>query len=160
MVQKKKKSEYKRYKPYQRVPDGIDVAEGRPEVVSILIDSFNVGMNTTQSCHQAGISRDTFYRWIKKDPVLSDRIEKAKTSTERLAKATIRMKLQSENEELKTDSRADIPTTRWWAERVLRDEYSTRSENENKNINFDVQSIRELFDEDISDKGEGYESAE
>jgi hypothetical protein len=156
-MDKKKKGSKPRYKKYKRVPDGVDIAEAKPEVVRILIDAFNVDMNVTQACHQAGISRDTYYEWIKKDPVLSDRFEKAQTSTKRLAKSTLRMKLQKEHEELKTNDNADIPTTRWWSERRMKDEFSTKTENDNRNTNIDISDIRELFDEDLDDSGECYE---
>ena len=128
------KENYKNYKPHERVPAGMDIAEARPEAVGILIDAFNIGMNITQSCHQAGISRDTYYEWIKKDKVLSDRIAKARSNPERLVKATLFMKLQKESLRLNEDDEADVPTTRWWAERKLRDEFSIRTENINTEI--------------------------
>ena len=89
--------------------------------------------------------------------MLAYRLEKAETSTSRLAKATLRMKLQNENEQLKTNPDLDIPTTRWWLERKNRDEFSTKSETENRNFNVDIGSIRELFGDDPEDTGEEYE---
>lgn len=155
--EKKKANNSVRYKKYKRVPEGVDIAEAKPEVVGVLIDALNIGMTVTEACHQAGISRDTFYTWKKKDPVLAYRLEKAETSTSRLAKGTLRMKLQNENEQLKTNPDLDIPTTRWWLERKNRDEFSTKSETENRNFNVDIGSIRELFGDDPEDTGEEYE---
>jgi hypothetical protein len=42
-----------------------------------LLKAFSIDATVTQACSSAGISRDTYYNWIKDDPLLSDRIERA-----------------------------------------------------------------------------------
>ena len=66
---------------------------------------------------------------------------------QRLARTTLYQKLLNESETLKTNPTADTPTTRWWLERKLREEYSTRVENDNTNTNITVDDISKLFQE-------------
>ena len=51
---------------------------GRPtklsdEVVRKLESAFSIGCNVSQACLHAGISRDTFYKFIDKNKEFSDR---------------------------------------------------------------------------------------
>ncbi len=59
-------------------------AIGRPSVITevvvgILEDSFRVDATVTEACSLAGISRDSYYDKVKKDPEFSDRMERAQT---------------------------------------------------------------------------------
>lgn len=53
---------------------------GRPEkvtkdVVSKLEHVFSLGGNVTEACLYSGISRETYYKYLKKNPKFSDRVE-------------------------------------------------------------------------------------
>lgn len=47
-----------------------------PEVVSKLEDAFSYGASVNEACYNADISRETFYRWMREDEVLYDRLKR------------------------------------------------------------------------------------
>lgn len=61
--QNKYKYEYKR------------VTKFSEECVTLLGEAFAIGANVKMACYYANISRNTFYRWLKESPSLSDRFE-------------------------------------------------------------------------------------
>jgi len=56
---------------------------GRPtdfkeEVVTKLVEAFKNDFTDTEACIYAGISRNTFYRWLNEKPEFNDKIQSAK----------------------------------------------------------------------------------
>lgn len=67
---------------------------GRPtsmtdEVVSKLLDYLSTGTTIGQACHYAGISRETYYKHIKEDDELSDKMTGAQENVSMHARRTI-----------------------------------------------------------------------
>lgn len=61
----------------------IKQAIGRPQTITmrtviILADAISHSTNITDSCRFAGISRSTFYHYLKNNQVFAERIAKAK----------------------------------------------------------------------------------
>jgi len=44
-------------------------------VVRKLTDAFSIGCTVSEACLYAGISRDTYYRWVKNNKTLSDKFK-------------------------------------------------------------------------------------
>lgn len=60
-----------------------NAASGRPPKVSYktiikLADAIQHNSTVTEACRYAGISRDTYYRYLKCSPVFAEKISKAK----------------------------------------------------------------------------------
>lgn len=96
---------------------------GRPtvmteEVVSKLEYGFMKGLNITECCHYADISRPTFYEYIEKHPEFSDRIEELKSNPSTKAKLNIVEAIES----------GDTDLAKWWLERRNKDEFSLKQE--------------------------------
>jgi len=57
---------------------------GRPpridyQLMHKLEDALQHGANISEACHYAGISRDTFYRYLKNETVFSDKMKTAQS---------------------------------------------------------------------------------
>lgn len=77
------------------------------KVIRELKNLLLIGCSITEACISAGISTDTYYRWIKEDKELSDEFENAKQNIFVKARKSIFENL-------------DDPTTaRWFAERRM-----------------------------------------
>ena len=96
---------------------------GRPtvmteEIVSKLEYGFMKGLNVTECCHYADISRTTFYDYLEKNPEFSNRIEELKSSPSTRAKLNIVEAIEN----------GDADLSKWWLERRNKDEFSTKQE--------------------------------
>lgn len=92
------------------------------DIVSALIGGFQRDLNVEETCLEAGISKETFYQWLKASDELAHRIEKAKQRLKVHAKKVIADKVMNN----------DFEAAKWWAERKLKDEFSLRRENTGK----------------------------
>lgn len=114
---------------------------GRPtvmtaEVVSKLEYGFMRGLNVTECCHYADISRQTYYEYLEKNPGYSDRIEELRSYP--AAKAKLNVVEAIEN--------GDTDLSKWWLERKNKDEFSTKQEIA-ADVQNDVTINIELVDE-------------
>ena len=75
--------------------------------IADLLTAFQNSYNITEACHYAGISRDTYYRWLEQHPELAEKVEQAKHMPTRKAKETI----------TKAIKEGDVATSRWLLER-------------------------------------------
>ena len=94
---------------------------GRPPVmtgavVGKLEIAFAKGLNKTEACRFAGISRDTLYAYIKDNPKFSDRIEVLQSHPSMKAKINIADRIE----------KGDIELSQWYLERKNRDEFSLK----------------------------------
>lgn len=94
---------------------------GRPtkmteEIVRKLEYAFQKDFNIVEACDYAGISRETYYDWIKKKKGFSDKMECAKSNLRRKAKVNLADKIEA----------GDIDATKWYLERKAKDEYSVK----------------------------------
>lgn len=110
---------------------------GRPtvmtdEVVSKLEYGFMRGMNDTEACVYAGISRQTLYEYIQKNPEFADRKEDLKKKPSTQAKLNITEAIEA----------GDTDLAKWWLERRNKDEFSLKQEVE---ANVSVTRLEDLL---------------
>lgn len=109
---------------------------GRPtvmtaEVVGKLELGFAKGLNKTECCEFAGISRDTLYEYLEKHPDFSDKIEVLQSHPSMKAKINIADRIEQ----------GDVELSQWYLERKNPDEFSTK-----QNINASVTGVVKLED--------------
>lgn len=114
---------------------------GRPTsmtaaVVSKLEYGFMKGLNVTECCHYADISRQTFYQYLEKNPSFSDRIDELRSNPSTKAKLNVVEAIEN----------GDTDLSKWWLERRSRDEFSTKQE-VSADVKGDIQITVELVDE-------------
>ncbi len=114
---------------------------GRPTimtdaVVSKLEYGFMKGLNVTECCHYANISRNCFYEYLEKKPEFKDRIEELKSNPSTRAKINVVEAIESGDTEL----------SKWWLERRNKEEFSTKQE-VSADVKGDIEISIELVDE-------------
>lgn len=98
---------------------------GRPtkitdKCVEKLEEAFKDGANITQACHIAQIDRKTYYARLNIDETFRNKMADAQEYPDVIAKMVIVKAIRSD----------DVDTAKWWAERRMRKEFSTRQEQE------------------------------
>jgi len=101
---------------------------GRPTdyseaIVRKLEDAFRDGASITEACDQAGIVRDTYYRWLNEKDGFQTKMKEAQDWVTEIARAVVAKRITKKN---------DTETAKWWLERKKKDEFSTRTENTGK----------------------------
>jgi hypothetical protein len=96
---------------------------GRPPAIDEIVlakleEGFVRGLSDREACLYAGIHPATLYRFCEDHPDFRDRKELLKDRPKVLAKLNIYDALKDK----------DKDTSRWYAERRIKDEFSTRSE--------------------------------
>jgi hypothetical protein len=104
---------------------------GRPTVMTDAIVSkieygFMKGLNVTECCHYADISRNCFYEYLEKNPDFKDRIEELKSNPSTKAKLNVVEAIEN----------GDTDLSKWWLERKNKDEFSLKQE-----IQADVKDV-------------------
>lgn len=89
-----------------------------PDIVGKLVAAFARGYNDTEACDYAGINRDTYYEWLKKDSEFADKITSSKMRPNMKAKEVV----------LDAIENGDVKSSQWWLDRKARDEFATRQE--------------------------------
>jgi hypothetical protein len=84
-----------------------------PPVVTKLEAGFALGYNDSAACIYAGISRQTYYRWLSEDEGFSYKINAAKARPNMRAGAVIMDAIDGGNWQ----------AARWWLERKLPEEF-------------------------------------
>ena len=101
-------------RPTKKNPKGKQKSPKKTEeAIRELKNLLPIGCSVKEACISAGISYDTYYRWIKEDAKLSEELSRAKQTIFKKARMTI-------FEDLK-----DPITARWFAERRM-PEYRNR----------------------------------
>lgn len=113
---------------------------GRPtvmteEIVAKLEYGFMKGLNVTECCHYADISRSAFYDYLEIHPEFSDRIEELKSNPSTRAKLNVVEAIEN----------GDTDLSKWWLERKNRDEFSTKQE-VSADVKGDIEISVELVD--------------
>lgn len=96
---------------------------GRPTIVTDAVVAkleygFMKGLNVTECCHYADISRNCFYEYLEKNPEFKDRIEELKSNPSTMAKLNVVEAIEN----------GDTDLSKWWLERRSKDEFSTKQE--------------------------------
>lgn len=89
-----------------------------PEVIAKLEGAFANGMTDGQACIIAGISKNTLYDYIQRNPNFGNRKEMLKQRVDIQAKKVI----------VDAINNGDTGTAKFWVERRCKDEFSTRQE--------------------------------
>ena len=117
------------------------MAVGRPTIMTDAIVSkleygFMKGLNVTECCHYADISRNCFYEYLDKNPEFKDRIEELKSNPSTKAKLNVDEAIEN----------GDTDLSKWWLERRNKDEFSVKQE-VSADVKNDVTITVELVDE-------------
>ncbi len=96
---------------------------GRPTVmttdtVNKLEAAFTNGLNVSEACLYANISRQTYYAYCKETEGFSDRVELLRTNVSMIAKQKV----------VEAIRKGDVDVAEWYLERVNKEEFSTRQE--------------------------------
>lgn len=98
-------------------------------IIQSLKPYLELGFSRNKSCDLIGLAPTTLSNWVQLDEALGMRIEGWENSMNKLALANINSALLKEAE--MDDARKE--TTKWWLERKLKAEFSTKVEQE---VNF------------------------
>lgn len=137
-------------KHYTKKENGKNMT-GRPaydksEIIRKLEDAFVKGHTVRRACAKVGISQDYYYRLIKYDDKLREHFEMLKEDTSIRAVENISEGI----------SNGDIELSKWWSERKLKDEFSTKISTDvsvtdaEKDIEDRKQSIKEFLADTLS----------
>lgn len=101
---------------------------GRPtkladDIVRKLEDAFGIGATITEACIHAGIVKDTYYRWIKDLPELSDYFEQLQEKPILKARNNVARAIQN----------GDLDSSWQYLRSKRKDEFSLRTELTGKN---------------------------
>lgn len=91
-----------------------------PDVVKKLEEAFSNGASDVEACFLAGISKQTLYDYQDKNPEYADRKEALKDMIKYQAKKNIKDKVFD----------GDVDTSKWYAERKIKEEFSQKIEQE------------------------------
>ena len=100
--------------------------KGRPKAITTdtivkLEHAFSKGCNISEACLFAGIDNSTFYRNIGKDSEIYNRLMRLKEKPTLHARFNV----------VKAIEDKDLDTSKWYLERKVKDEFSTRQEVDN-----------------------------
>jgi hypothetical protein len=84
--------------------------------VKKLEEAFSMDCTVSEACLYAGISRASYYNWIKEFPALVDRFEQLRDKPVLKARTTI------------VNSLNNIGTSQWYIERKRKNEFASRQE--------------------------------
>lgn len=96
---------------------------GRPkaiteEIVMKMEYGFMRGLNVSECCLFADISRNTFYQYLQKHPEFNDRMELLRNRPSVKAKLNV----------VEAIEKGDTDLSKWWLERKNKDEFYLRQE--------------------------------
>lgn len=116
-----------------------------PDAVTKLIAAFYRGYSITEACYYACISRETYYRWVKDDPILSDRFVAAQSAVNGVAKEII----------VDAIFNKDINAAKWWLERRNKKEFGPNADDsleEPSNEEIAETKLQAVINEAIAEK--------
>lgn len=111
-----------------------------PETIRKLEEAFAIDASVKEACYYADISTDTYYRWIKEFPELSDKLERLREKPILKARQTVVKSLDQPDYAFK------------YLERKKKDEFSPRQELTGK----DGESIKTSYEIKLNEIREEY----
>ena len=100
--------------------------EQKSMIIQSLQDSLELGFSRNKACEMIGLAPQTLSNWVKEDEALGIKLQNWENAINRIAMSNIRQAIASESDE--EDKRKE--TTKWWAERKMKSDFSTRVEND------------------------------
>ena len=100
--------------------------EERDSIIESLRPYLELGFSRSKACKFIGFDETTLSKWVNSDEVLSMKIEGLENTINTVAMANIRDAINKEAE--MDDNRKE--TTKWWLERRMKQDFSTKVENQ------------------------------
>lgn len=113
--------------------------EQRMELIEAIKPYLQLGYSLRRACEYAGVSHGTIYNWYVNDEALRTEIKAWQGLVNTQARQNIVEHIMGNT---KKGIKPDLETSKWWAERRERDDFSLRQENINTE-----RSIKEVIDE-------------
>lgn len=99
--------------------------EQKEMIIQSLQDYLELGFSRNKACSFVGLPPQTLSNWVKEDEALGIKLQGWENAMNKLAMANLRDAMLKEAET--EDARKE--TSKWWAERKMKDEgFSTRTE--------------------------------
>ena len=98
--------------------------EQRDSIIESLREYLELGFSRAKSCKLIGLNDTTLSKWVKDDESLSMKLEGWENGINKLVMQNLLSAIQKEAE--MDDARKD--TTKWWAERKMKADFSLRTE--------------------------------
>lgn len=98
--------------------------EQREMIVQSLQPYLEMGLSRNRACSLIGLAPATLSNWVKEDPALGIKLTGWENAMNVLAIANLKSALEkeAETEDVKKE------TSKWWAERKMKEDFSTRTE--------------------------------
>ena len=123
--------------------------EERETIIQSLQPFLEAGFSRNRACESIGLPPQTLSNWVKADDALGMKLHGMENTLNILALANIASALQTEAES--EDPRKEM--SRWYAERRMKQEFSTRTEStgaDGKDLPSPIFSINEILRNDSS----------
>lgn len=110
-----------------------------PEVVSILVNSFQNGMTVREACWQSDISHEAYYSRLRGDEQFADTMARAQASCTLAARQVV----------LEAIKGGDVSTSKWWLEKKAPNEFGRNPKMEIEDIPEDENQFANMSDEEL-----------
>lgn len=124
--------------------------EEREVIMQSLQPYLELGFSRNRACACIGLPPTTLSNWISQDKALGMKIQGWENAMNKLALENIRTAMMKESE----DSKAD--TAKWFAERKMKDEFSTKTE-QDINVKELPKPILDVPENNSNQEGDGVE---
>ena len=98
--------------------------EQKDSIIESLKDSLELGFSRAKSCKMVGLDDTTLSKWVKADESLSMKLQNWENAINRIVMSNLQQQIASETDE--NDKKKE--TTKWWAERKMKQDFSLRQE--------------------------------
>jgi len=98
--------------------------EQRQIILESLKEYLELGFSRSKACKLIGFDETTLSKWLSKDEALSMKVEGWENAVNKVAMQNIYDAIKKEGED--QDPRKE--TTKWWLERRMKQEFSTKTE--------------------------------
>ena len=98
--------------------------EQKDSIIESLRDSLELGFSRAKSCKMVGLDDTTLSKWVKADESLSMKLQNWENAINRIVMSNLQQQIASETDE--NDKKKE--TTKWWAERKMKQDFSLRQE--------------------------------
>lgn len=111
--------------------------EQKDTIIQSLQDYLELGFSRNKACELIGLAPSTLSNWVKEDESLGIKLQGWENAINKVALANIRDAIMKESE--MEDTRKE--TTKWWAERRMRADFSTKTETDVTSKGEQVQGV-------------------
>ena len=101
-------------------------SEQKDVIIQSLREYLELGFSRNKSCEMVGLAPQTLSNWIQKDEALGIKIQGWENAVNKLVMQNLLSAIQKESE--MDDARKE--TTKWWAERKMKHDFSTKIESD------------------------------